>query len=476
MLVRVADDFSNQSQPPLFSAQPFSVGRFHLWNPHTSRGSRSFCVCHHPVARPLPRAQFAPVPPYLLSKPAPTSSLWHTQAALFVNHLRVCRWEWLARGFARAKHNGKPARPASTSALGRERVVTVAVALTDLAVPPLDEHLALLVDGDVPRTVDRLLLRVMDRGEVVVAFSPHTPLITAVGSPSENQGKLPRPQSVQLQFMRITPSLESAQVDRVFDCIEDNEEAIRTGMNLPIRNGFLSESPSAQTQAQAIALLRRLAENGLLYARLMGRELVSMPRADDQARRTTFCSDSAARPRRRRWATCWRWQWQTCSAPWLTATQRLRRAARAAPRRWRCFKRWSAEARRQCATSLINRGPVCPPALPRRGATRRRPGHPLARQCMRGGGGNQVRQGGGSGRRRRVDRQGQPLSQGALRSRFDTARTLAKVDFQFRDIRAKAATDTGDLAHSQKLLPHKNREMTEHYVKSRVGERARPLR
>lgn len=74
------------------------------------------------------------------------------------------------------------------------------------------------------------------------------------------------------------------------------------------------------------------------------------------------------------------------------------------------------------------------------------------------------------------DENGQPLSQGALRSRFDKARTLAKVDFQFRDIRAKAATDTGDLAHSQKLLAHKNREMTEHYVKARVGDRVKPLR
>ena len=103
------------------------------------------------------------------------------------------------------------------------------------------------------------------------------------GSPSENQGKLPRPQSVQLQYMRITPGLESTQVDRVFDCIEDNEEAIRAGMASPVRNGFLSESPSAATQAQAIALLRRLAENGLLYARLMGRELVSLPSAEGQA-------------------------------------------------------------------------------------------------------------------------------------------------------------------------------------------------
>lgn len=74
------------------------------------------------------------------------------------------------------------------------------------------------------------------------------------------------------------------------------------------------------------------------------------------------------------------------------------------------------------------------------------------------------------------DESGQPLTQFALRSRFDKARTLAKVDFQFRDIRAKAATDTGDLAHSQTLLGHKNRDMTEHYVKARAGERVKPLR
>lgn len=63
-----------------------------------------------------------------------------------------------------------------------------------------------------------------------------------------------------------------------------------------------------------------------------------------------------------------------------------------------------------------------------------------------------------------------------MRSRFDKARTKAGVSFQFRDIRAKAATDTGDLAHSQRLLEHRNREMTEHYVRQRVGERVKPLR
>ena len=71
---------------------------------------------------------------------------------------------------------------------------------------------------------------------------------------------------------------------------------------------------------------------------------------------------------------------------------------------------------------------------------------------------------------------GKPLRADALRSRFDKARKAAGVSFQFRDIRAKAATDTGDLAHSQMLLGHKRRDMTEHYVKRRTGERVKPLR
>lgn len=63
-----------------------------------------------------------------------------------------------------------------------------------------------------------------------------------------------------------------------------------------------------------------------------------------------------------------------------------------------------------------------------------------------------------------------------LRNRFDEAREAAGATFQFRDIRAKAATDTGDLGHAQKLLGHANRDMTEHYTRDRKGERVKPLR
>ncbi len=61
---------------------------------------------------------------------------------------------------------------------------------------------------------------------------------------------------------------------------------------------------------------------------------------------------------------------------------------------------------------------------------------------------------------------------GALRPRLPSA----GVQFQFRDVRAKTASDTGVLAHAQRLLGHKNREMTEHYVRDRIGQRVRPLR
>lgn len=74
------------------------------------------------------------------------------------------------------------------------------------------------------------------------------------------------------------------------------------------------------------------------------------------------------------------------------------------------------------------------------------------------------------------DGNGQRLTTGALRSRFDKAREIAGVDFQFRDIRAKAATDTEDLTRAQRLLGHKTRTMTEHYTRNRKGDKVSPLK
>lgn len=73
------------------------------------------------------------------------------------------------------------------------------------------------------------------------------------------------------------------------------------------------------------------------------------------------------------------------------------------------------------------------------------------------------------------DSDGQSLTYFTLRSRFNKARVQTGVSFQFRDLRAKAATDTNDLAHAQKLLGHKNRSTTEIYTRDRIGDIVRPF-
>ena len=81
-----------------------------------------------------------------------------------------------------------------------------------------------------------------------------------------------------------------------------------------------------------------------------------------------------------------------------------------------------------------------------------------------------------------VNERGEPLSANALRSRFDKARELAGVDkaeFQFRDLRAKAGTDTaeaGGILAARKQLGHASVTMTEQYVRNRRGEKVKPTK
>jgi len=84
---------------------------------------------------------------------------------------------------------------------------------------------------------------------------------------------------------------------------------------------------------------------------------------------------------------------------------------------------------------------------------------------------------------------GRPLTELALRSRFDKARIAAAKQhpslkdqiaaFQFRDLRAKAGTDKADthgMREAQMQLGHKSMTMTEHYVHGRLGDAARAAR
>jgi len=70
---------------------------------------------------------------------------------------------------------------------------------------------------------------------------------------------------------------------------------------------------------------------------------------------------------------------------------------------------------------------------------------------------------------------GRPITAGSLRTRFERARQAAGVDFQFRDLRAKAGTDAGNLADAQALLGHAAATTTDRYIRRRVGVVVRPV-
>jgi integrase len=70
---------------------------------------------------------------------------------------------------------------------------------------------------------------------------------------------------------------------------------------------------------------------------------------------------------------------------------------------------------------------------------------------------------------------GRPITAASLRTRFERAREAAGVDFQFRDLRAKAGTDAGNLADAQALLGHAAATTTDRYIRRRVGVVVRPV-
>lgn len=83
---------------------------------------------------------------------------------------------------------------------------------------------------------------------------------------------------------------------------------------------------------------------------------------------------------------------------------------------------------------------------------------------------------------------GQPLGKSALRYRFDKARELAaeaapnkeRADrirsMQFRDLRAKAASDIESIKKAQQLLGHTTEAMTESYRRQRRGQKVSPVK
>lgn len=80
-----------------------------------------------------------------------------------------------------------------------------------------------------------------------------------------------------------------------------------------------------------------------------------------------------------------------------------------------------------------------------------------------------------------VSERGEPVSVAMMSRRWAKACAAAGVEgLQFRDLRAKAATDkaesAGDIREAQRQLGHTTVTMTEHYTRQRRGQKATPTR
>lgn len=97
------------------------------------------------------------------------------------------------------------------------------------------------------------------------------------GSPSGNHGKPRGVLTKELQYMRIGVGLEDVQIDRILECIDENEAALTSIAEKPIARSFWNEgNVPQQAQLLAITALRHLAENGFLHAKLLGRDLIAI--------------------------------------------------------------------------------------------------------------------------------------------------------------------------------------------------------
>lgn len=80
-----------------------------------------------------------------------------------------------------------------------------------------------------------------------------------------------------------------------------------------------------------------------------------------------------------------------------------------------------------------------------------------------------------------VNEQGRAIGTNAMSRRWARACAAAGITgLQFRDLRAKAATDkeesTGNIREAQRQLGHSNVRMTEHYTRNRAGAKVTPTR
>lgn len=98
-----------------------------------------------------------------------------------------------------------------------------------------------------------------------------------VGDDDDGPGHLAagRPQTTAIHHMRIAID-DEAEMGRVLDLIEANEERVESLLKQPVTAGFL-DAFSDKSELTHVEALKLLAENGAMWARLFGRDVGGAP-------------------------------------------------------------------------------------------------------------------------------------------------------------------------------------------------------
>lgn len=101
-----------------------------------------------------------------------------------------------------------------------------------------------------------------------------------VGETEENRGssKGNRPEKASFHHMRIAIT-DDAEMGRVLDLIEENEDKVAELLRQPVETAFLG-GLSNKSEAIHNEAIKRLAENGTLFSKLFGRDVGGAPAPD----------------------------------------------------------------------------------------------------------------------------------------------------------------------------------------------------
>lgn len=101
-----------------------------------------------------------------------------------------------------------------------------------------------------------------------------------VGGAVDTRGSSDESRPVKTTFHHMRIGLQNeAEMGQVLDLIEANEAQLQELLHSPVESGFFG-GLTDQAQARHAHALKVLAENGLLYARLFGRNVGGTPAAD----------------------------------------------------------------------------------------------------------------------------------------------------------------------------------------------------